>query len=346
MKNRILALLLCLVMVVSCFAACGSKEEAAPKAEEEKAEAAQTEEKAEEKAEETEEAAEATEEEAEEATEEAGEPVFGGTLKIALNRTVSAKSLDPLYIDSTTADQICQNFGDTLVHTSADGSEFLPNIATDWDISDGGLTYTFTIRNDVYFQPGEFQDGRLMTAEDVAYSVNRAKDYWCNYLYFLDYAEATDENTVVCHLLTPMATFLYELTSSSVIMVPKEEVEGWGEEFGMHPVSTGPFKVVKHVPDQYTKLEKHENYWGVEPYLDGVTYYIITDAAQNLNALKTGEVDISLSVSGTGIAEGKKSVAFNLTFRADDRSLTAQEADDDVKAILTLLESELGAVLR
>ena len=50
--------------------------------------------------------------------------------------------------------------------------------------------------------------------------------------------------------------------------------------------------------------------------------------------------------TGTGIAEGKKSVAFNLTFRADDRSLTAQEADDEVKAILTLLESELGAVLR
>ena len=50
--------------------------------------------------------------------------------------------------------------------------------------------------------------------------------------------------------------------------------------------------------------------------------------------------------TGTGIAEGKKSVAFNLTFRADDRSLTAQEADDEVKAILTLLENELGAVLR
>ena len=50
--------------------------------------------------------------------------------------------------------------------------------------------------------------------------------------------------------------------------------------------------------------------------------------------------------TGTGIAEGKKSVAFNLTFRADARSLTAQEADDEVKAILTLLENELGAVLR
>jgi len=50
--------------------------------------------------------------------------------------------------------------------------------------------------------------------------------------------------------------------------------------------------------------------------------------------------------TGTGIPEGKKSVAFNLTLRADDRSLTAEEADKDVKSILDLLASELNAVLR
>ena len=50
--------------------------------------------------------------------------------------------------------------------------------------------------------------------------------------------------------------------------------------------------------------------------------------------------------TGVGIAPGKKSVAFNLTLRADDRSLTAEEADADVKSILTALEQECGAVLR
>ena len=50
--------------------------------------------------------------------------------------------------------------------------------------------------------------------------------------------------------------------------------------------------------------------------------------------------------TGPGVAEGKKSVAFNLTLRADDRSLTAAEADEDIKSVLALLEKELGAVLR
>ena len=50
--------------------------------------------------------------------------------------------------------------------------------------------------------------------------------------------------------------------------------------------------------------------------------------------------------TGAPIPAGKKSVAFNLVLRADDRSLTASEADEDVKSVLALLESELGAVLR
>ena len=49
---------------------------------------------------------------------------------------------------------------------------------------------------------------------------------------------------------------------------------------------------------------------------------------------------------GKGVPEGKKSVAFNLVLRADDRSLTSEEADADIRSILETLEKELGAVLR
>ena len=58
------------------------------------------------------------------------------------------------------------------------------------------------------------------------------------------------------------------------------------------------------------------------------------------------EVELFDIYTGAPIPEGKKSVAFNLTLRSDDRSLTAAEADEDVKSVLELLEKELGAVLR
>ena len=58
------------------------------------------------------------------------------------------------------------------------------------------------------------------------------------------------------------------------------------------------------------------------------------------------EVELFDIYRGANIPEGKKSVAFSLTLRADDRSLTAEEADADVKAILETLEQDCGAVLR
>ena len=58
------------------------------------------------------------------------------------------------------------------------------------------------------------------------------------------------------------------------------------------------------------------------------------------------EVSLFDIYTGAGIPAGKKSVAFNLTLRSDDRNLTAEEADADVKSILDLLKAELGAVLR
>ena len=83
---------------------------------------------------------------------------------------------------------------------------------------------------------------------------------------------------------------------------------------------------------------------------------VVCDAAVTVGALedciRRGAHGLLKSVTlfdiytGTGIPEGKKSVAFNLELRSDERSLTAEEADADVKSILDLLGTELGAVLR
>ena len=70
------------------------------------------------------------------------------------------------------------------------------------------------------------------------------------------------------------------------------------------------------------------------------------------NAIRKGakgllkEVKLFDIYRGKGVEDGKKSVAFNLVLRSDDRSLTSEEADADVKSILEALEKECGAVLR
>lgn len=224
----------------------------------------------------------------------------GGELNIAL--VSSPKNLDPVKYTGTYESQIIYQVCDTIVTYDMEMKEILPSLATEWTISDDGMVYTFTIRDDVYFQPGEYQDGRKMTAEDVAYSLNRsAQESALNRLDMLDHAEALDETHVQATLKAPSAVFLTALTNSGNVVVPKEEVEGWGDEFGNHLVGTGPYALEEFSLDQQAVLVKNENYFLGEPNLDKVVFKVITDQNQEVNALRTGEIDIATQLSGESV---------------------------------------------
>lgn len=221
----------------------------------------------------------------------------GGELNIAL--TSSPKNLDPVKYTGTYESQIIYQVCDTVVNYNKELSEIVPGLATDWKISDDGMKYTFTIRDDVYFQPGKYQDGRKMTAEDVAYNMNRsAKESAMNRLDMLDHAEAIDDTHVKATLKAPSAVFLTALTNAGNAVVPKEEVEGWGDEFGNHLVGTGPYAMEKFELDRQTTLKKNDKYFLGEPNLDTVVFKVITDANQEVNALRTGDVDIATQLTG------------------------------------------------
>ena len=268
MKKRILALALVASMCVS-LAACGnsgSKETEGTAANSSSA------------------AAETT---ASGETEAEGDPVKGGTLTISLS--ASPSKLDPIHYSGNYESEIIKNVCDTLIEYNKDLSEYVPSLATDWTVSDDGMTYVFNIRQGVKFQKGKYQDGREMTAEDVAYSLNRSAELSdSNRLSMLDKAEATGDYEVTCTLKTANASFLTALTDGGNAIVPKEEVEGWGDDFGSHLVGTGPFSLESFQLDQQAVLKKNADYWLAEPNLDEVIFKVITDSTQAANALQTG----------------------------------------------------------
>lgn len=286
MKKKWIAFVLAGAMVMTAFTGCGNKksDDSAKKDD-----SATTEESG---------GSESTEIVNKEATIEVPEEVTkGGELKIAL--TSSPKNLDPVKYTGTYEAQIIYQVCDTVVTYDKELKEILPSLATEWTISDDGMEYTFTIRDDVYFQPGQYQDGRQMTAEDVAYSMNRsAQESAMNRLDMLDHAEAVDATHVKATLKAPSAVFLTALTNAGNAIVPKEEVEGWGDEFGNHLVGTGPYAMEKFELDQQTTLKKNDKYFIGEPNLDTVVFKVITDANQEVNALRTGDVDIATQLTG------------------------------------------------
>ena len=225
------------------------------------------------------------------------EPKEGGTLTVAL--AAIPKTLDPVKYTGIYEGNVIHSIADNLVYYNKDLNEIIPGLATSWEISDDLKTYKFTLRDDVYFQKGKFQDGRKMTAEDVKYSLERsAKESVMKRLRMLESVEIVSDTEIICHLTEPNAAFLTVLTDAGNVIVPKEEVEGWGEDFGTHLVGTGPFAFKEWKNSDSVVLERSENYWGEKPYLDGVTFKFITDQNMMTNALRTGEIDVATDITG------------------------------------------------
>ncbi len=224
----------------------------------------------------------------------------GGTLNISL--AASPAYLDPVKYTGIYESQIINSVCDPLVQYSMDLSEIVPCLATDWTISDDGMTYTFNLRDDAKFQAGEYQDGRAMTAEDVKWSLERsATESAMNRLDMLDHCNVISDTQVECVLKSPNAAFLTALTDAGNVILPQEEVEGWGDSFGEHLVGTGPFAMVQFTRDQQTELTRHDGYWGERPNLDGVVWKVINDTTQQANALFTGDVDMVTDLGGESL---------------------------------------------
>ena len=132
----------------------------------------------------------------------------------------------------------------------------------------------------------------------------------------------TGEFEVTIHLPAPNASLLAMLTDAGNIIVPKEEVEGWGDQFSANLVGTGPFQFKNWQTDQQVEVVRHEKYWGEKPYLDGVTYKIIKDPNMMTNALRSGDIDIATDIKGQNRAVIEKDKNLELLIKTRLLSLT------------------------
>lgn len=236
------------------------------------------------------------------------EPVDGGTLVVSMPS--SPLTLDPVDYTTMYEGHVMYNVLEPLFIWDKEYKEVIPWLATDYTVSEDGLSYTINLRDDVYFQNGQYVKGRKMTAEDVKYSLERSKeesatDRVCR--DFFDYVEVVNDTQVIVHMKASAGPFISELAEVGTSIVPREEVEGWGDDFGTHIVGTGPFTLEEVVTDERVVLARNENYWGEKPHLDGIEFRIVSDSNQAINAVETGEVDIAMYLQGEAIQRAKDS---------------------------------------
>jgi len=235
----------------------------------------------------------------------AAQPKQGGSVVITYKDDLA--TLDPAVGYDWQNWSIIKSIFDGLMDYEPGTTKLIPDLAESYDISPDGLTYTFKLRDGV-----KFHNGRAMTAADVKWSIERAVNpatqspgagYFSNIVGYDDVASkkaatlsgitTPDDKTVVIKLSSPNAAFLHIMAINFGYVVPKEEVEKYGADFGHHPVGTGAFKFVEWNLGQNLVLERNKDYFrkGV-PYLDKMTFEFGQEPTVNLLRLQKGEVDI------------------------------------------------------
>ncbi|WP_368654181.1 ABC transporter substrate-binding protein [Ornithinibacillus sp. 4-3] len=197
--------------------------------------------------------------------------------------------------------QVYYNIYDTLImrEPHAEELEFIPGLAEEWEQTDD-LTWELKLRADV-----KFHDGTTMTAEDVAYSLNRVineedPSYATSHAYLLaniEEAEVVDDLTVRLHTFKPEPLMEHLLSDPNAGISAKAYSEEVGlDKASLEPVTTGPYKVTSFEPDQSIVLERFEDYWGEEAPFEKVTFTLIPEISSRATALQNNEVDFVTSI--------------------------------------------------
>src|SRR5690606_10153361 len=249
--------------------------------------------------------------------------------------------------DSLTLDPHSQNQGvthtfahhiyETLLDRDVEGV-LQPRLATDWYIKeDDNTVWVFELREGV-----TFHNGNLFTADDVVFSLDRARSEGSNMRQLhAEVAEviAVDDHTVEIHMVGPSP--LYPNNVTNTFIMDRE----WTEENGATEVQdfaagednyavrntngTGPYTLVSREPDVRSVLAYNEDWWGETPAVTEIIYLPIAEAATRIAALLSGEVDLVQDVPVQDIERLANSAGFKIETGPENRVIYFGYAMDD-----------------
>ncbi len=204
---------------------------------------------------------------------------------------IDADTLNPQEQTTTLIGNICELIYDTLFFKATDG-KLEPRLATGWEVSQNGLTYTLHVRKDV-----EFSDGTPCDALAIKYNFDRVIDPNVRMplrfaVAMIDKVELLSNSTIKIELKYPYAPFPQFFSEWVLSPMAPSSVNKSGKNISFNPVGAGPYKLEQWIKGDRIVLVRNEKYYGKPPSVARLVFKIVPDAFTREIMLRNGEIDI------------------------------------------------------
>ncbi|TCO71994.1 ABC transporter substrate-binding protein [Rhodovulum euryhalinum] len=216
----------------------------------------------------------------------AGQALAAGD-RITIGMVLEPPNLDPTSGAAAAIDEVVYaNVFEGLTRFAPDGS-VVPGLAQRWEANTEATVYTFHLRDGV-----TFHDGTAMDAEDVRFSLDRARaedstNAQKALFSGIERVEVVDPLTVRVTLKAPDGSFPFNMAWGDAVIVAPESVD----KAATAPVGTGPFRFDRWVQGDRVEIARNDAYWGAAPALDKATFKFISDPSAAFAAMMAGDVD-------------------------------------------------------
>lgn len=228
-----------------------------------------------------------------------GEPVQGGTLRVAVGS--DAGCIDPQQVGSNDSIYSTRQLVDSLTDQDPETGEIVPWLAEDWEVNDDATEFTFTLQDNVTFPDETPLDAEVVAANfDRGVELGARANLVSSYLEGYENTEVHDERTFTVHFSEPSSQFLQATSTHSLGILHPDTLELSDDERCEEVVGSGPYVLESYTPNDSVTLSSREGYaWGSslwdnqeEPHVDGIEFSVVPESGVRAGSLQSDQVDL------------------------------------------------------